>query len=496
MLEREPFSQILERKTKMKLTKQKSLLMALVVLFSVTVAPTIIRVQATSKDAVIGDITWEDNGIEGHYTFANVTYNTDGTGTDVLDTAAVGIGASLESVASPQASFSGKLHTSMGTGIYVDEPELIPAQYQISAGVGAEISSGPQLYSYETLAGFWNKEGGSGASVGVTNGSTTEELFSYNQKERYDTGKHDFSDNFDSDTNDWYANVSTAANTFNVSSEYEALNDSLTDASELDIDLYFNNAGENKESGIRASTMEHLKGETFVVGYEDAREGIINDLRSYLALLQGVDYAKIVITDYNISTAKISYNMSEALTGKIRTAVDYWKSEASSSSLYLAMMGIPLFRIGTSSARLGGSGSALIASIGSTLNNIGKSVKTGFISFGTNLKQFGARTQDFLTGAWNTARTKANDLYMTVGGTIKSALSGASKTLKTGANFVVNIGKSAIKTGQTIVGKAVHAVQSFGTSILKLLTNPLLLILLIAVVCVIGYVVLKKTEMI
>jgi hypothetical protein len=478
----------------MKTTKQKSLLMALVVLFSVIVAPTIIRVSATSQDAVIGDITWEDIGAEGHYTFANVTYNTDGTGTDVLDTAAVGIGASVESVASPQSSFTGKLHTSMGFGIYADKPELVAPQYQISAGVGAGISSGPQLYTYETLSGFWNKKAGSGAGISVTNGTTTEELFSYNQKERYDTGKHDFSDNFDSDSNWWNLNVSTAANTFNLSSEYEKYNDSLTDASELDIDLYFNNAGENKESGIRANTMERLKGETFVVGYEDAREGIINDLRSYLALLQAVDFAKIVILSYNISTAKISYNMSETLTGKIKTAVDYWISESSSSSIYLGILGIPLFKIGTSSARVGGSGSSLIASIGSTLNNFGKSVKSGFISFGTRLKQFGARTQDFLTGAWNTARDKASDVYHTVGGTIKSALSKGAAGLKSGANFVVNIGKSAIKTGQTIVGKAIHAVQSFGSGILKLLTNPLLLILLIGVVCIIGYVILKKTE--
>lgn len=483
----------------MKLTKQKSILLALVVLFSVSVAPTIYTVRAVSKEAVIEDITWEDIGTEAHYTFSNVTYSTDGTGTDVLDVSNAGIASSVDSEPIDANYFSGKLHTAMGFGIYVDNPEMVSSQFQIQAGIGAGISSGPQLYTYETLSGFW-EEGlaGSGAGISVTN-STPTELFAYNEKERYGMGDHDFSDNFDDDTTWWNANVSTAANAFNISSEYQELNASLTEAADLDVDEYFNNAGENKESGVWANVGESIGSESFVVGYTNIKVGVINDLRAYLALTEGKDFTDIVITDYNLSTALVSYNMSEHLVSEIGTAVDYWLDSASSSALYLGLFGVPLFQIGEASTTtsLGGSGSAdILASIGAKLNDLGKSIKSGAITFGTNLKQFGDRTRDWITGAVSTARKQASDAYHDVGGFIKSALSKGKATLKTAANHIVNVGKS-IGTGVRNLGtNALNAVKSFGTGILKALTNPFLLLALVIIIAIVAYVVLKKVEFI
>lgn len=482
----------------MKLTKQRSILLALVVLFSVSVAPTLYTVQAVSKDAVIEDITWEDIGTEAHYTFSNVTYNIDGTGTDVLDVSNAGIGSSVDVEPVGSNSFSGKLHTAMGFGIYADKPDLVAAQFQISGGIGASESSGPQLYTYETLSGFWEKGlAGSGAGVSVTN-STPTELFAYNEKERYNMGSHNFADNFDDDTTWWNANVSEAANAFNISSEYQELNASLTAAADLDVDEYFNNAGENAESGLWATAGERISVESFVVGYENTKVGVINDLRAYLALTEGKDFDDIVITDYNLSTAKVSYNMSEHLVSEIGTAVDYWLDSSSTSALYLGILGVPLFQIGAPSttSQLGGSGSAdILASISAKLNDIGKSVRSGAITFGTNLKQFGERTRDWITGAVSTVRKEATNAYHDIGGFIKSALSTGKATLKTAANKIVDIGKS-IGTGVKNLGtNALNAVKSFGTGILKTLTNPFLLIAIVAIALGALWIISAKTDL-
>ena len=475
----------------MKYIKTRNIAIAMFLISVVFIAPNIRFVVAISDDAVIEDITHDDIGIEGHYTFANVTYNTDGTGSDVLDSSNAGLGASLESFTG-QESWNGRLHTGIGRGIFAP-----------NGGSGAGISAGETLWTYEDLEQKFNS-GGSGAGISVTNETTSEELFAYDQKERYGTGGHDFASDFDSDTT-WYdANCSTAANAFNISSEYEALNESLTEADGLDIDDFFNNAGDNAESKTSFGYWDsHTQGETFVVGYEDAEEGIINDLRAYLALENSKDFSDIVITSYNITTAQFSYNMSEHLTGQIRKVVDYALDEAGSgsSALWLTAFGLPLLSIGsiaTSPVKLGGSGSSIswdpLGAIGSALNKIGTSVKSGFVSFGTRLRQFGSTATNWVGQRIQDTQRTADKAFHTVGGTIKSALSGGYKALQSGANHIVNVGKGIIKTGQTIVQKAVHCVTGFATGIIKMLTSPIFIIVMLVVVCIVGYVVLKKTD--
>ena len=143
-----------------------------------------------------------------------------------------------------------------------------------------------------------------------------------------------------------------------------------------------------------------------------------------------------------MSSAKVSYNMSEHLAGEIREAVDYWLDVGTgSSAVYLGLFGVPLFQIGTvgSSTQLGGSGSNIITSMQTALSNIGKTIKSGAITFGTNLKQFGSRTRDWIEGSWSTVRKQASDAYHDVGGFVKSALSDGWRTLKTAGSKVLDI---------------------------------------------------------
>ena len=456
----------------MKLSKVNSIFFVAITFFGIFAMPQITRVVAISQDQIIEDIDFDDIGAEGHYSFANVTYTTDGTGVDVLDGgSSAGIGASVSSSESV-AYFGGKLHTRLGFGVYVDKPEMVSARFS-SGGVGSSVG-GPQLWTYDYMKTlFASPSGGIGASVSKTNETTDNELFEYAAKERYDTGKHKFTEDFDDETT-WYdANVSTAANAFNLSSEYHTLNESLTDASEVPIDDYFNNEGDNIESGYSYEA-QHIQGETFVVGYEDdMEEGVIEDLRAYLALLNGKDLSDIVIQDYNISSVKISFNISEDLTSQMRDAADYYLDNNPSSA---------------------GIGAGVMITVPDFLNDIGKTLKHGSISFGTKLKQFGKNTRDWLSGTFTHAKKEASKAFNTAGGFLKSCLSNAAKTAGKAKNFIVDIGQGAIKTGQRIVQKGLNVVKSIGTGIFKLLTSPIFLIALIAVAGLAIWFIMQRRE--
>ncbi|OGU61659.1 MAG: hypothetical protein A2V66_15570 [Ignavibacteria bacterium RBG_13_36_8] len=405
-------------------------------------APIVSQVRAESEESVFEDITWEDIGAQGLIDFSNVTYTLDGTGSDVLERIA-GLGASLASLNSIKGISGFRLNVMIGIGIFLPE-----------TGAGASLNTKSQsLITYDQLREIYGIPAvGYGAE---TNGTTSDEAFAYDEKAKYETGDHDFSTDFD-DSTDWYNdNVTTACAAITMDNDYNFLNESLTEDTYMDIDTYFNNKGHSDLQGPQSTS--------YVVGYSNLEEGVINDLRAWIAWNNSVEINDVVIQSYNLSQMQISYNYTENFRNQIQRVTDYYVYGAGSgSALISAALGLTL------------------PTPASVLTNIQKSVTSAQISLGTQLQQFGSSISKTLSNVLGSAKSTATSAANTVTGLIKSGLS-------TGSNLVVDITKMAGDGVKNLAQVPMNVATSVVSGVTSILSNPIIVLVIIGALIVGGF---------
>lgn len=466
-------------------TKRTLIGLGLIIGFILSFVGQVSIISASTDEIYLKDVDISDVGSELHLDFSNVTYTTDGTGT-------------------PCSGCSSLMSVGGGGFAGPDKDCIEPARIQKSEPVSFARRFGEGLLIPETLARSSNK--GSTllsfeanpafriydtSRLMATNGTTSDEVFGTDEKAKYETGDHDFTADYDSATT-WYdVNASAGANLFNVTADYKDLNASLTDATLIPYDEYFHNKDDSADTGVYTRTEKT----SLVTGYEDTRVGIIGDLSAYLALINGVDVDKIVVTDYNLSSAKISYNISDAMRSFIKDVVDDSAGGGGGGGGDSALFGLnaidPLSRIfaiffpGIISTSAWSFPNPL-----KIVSSIAQKVTHSAISFGTKLKQFGTGMISGIIGTPGAIVKKtasvASKAVNTAGGFVKSALSRGSKLV---VDTTVAIGKGVKNIGQ----KAIRIVTSVASGIFKIFTSPIMIILLL-VFAIGAFMFLRKSE--
>lgn len=227
-----------------------------------------------------------------------------------------------------------------------------------------------------------------------------------------------------------------------MTSGYAILNSTLSTAEE-DTDF------DNKDLDLGLFNRDEAY--TFAVGYEDLREGLGEDLKGVLALLNGVTIDKIKIQQYNLSDCYISYNTSEALVTKMKGWIDEALEDATSAPLSAGM------------------GSAVQSfSSREFIGGVSQKLRHSSISFGNGLKQFGERSLDWIRGIGdgfvNTVSKAGSHVFRSAKTVLKSTISDAQKAavrvkdyIGTGVNNVITKGVSVIKSA---VGKVLQIFSS------------------------------------
>lgn len=429
---------------------------------------TIAGVCVTDSRALFSGIDHEDIGGSIFLDFSNVTYTTDGTGTDVL-AKVIGTGASINEISSSIEIQSRplKLQSLIAQGIYIDPSEIpyMNPSFSMLMSAGPSIRNSNGYVSYETLKSLWGKSAGTGSSLQTeTNETTDDELFQFAQDDIYSTGSHDFRTDYDADTVWLDSNVSAGANLFNVSSQYIELNETLTEADGLGYDEVFTNVNTGGNYILGASA------ETYVVGYLDTEEGIIEDLRAYLGFIEGVsDLDDIVILEYNLSQAQIAYNISETFYNEIQDLVD-WAGEQSVN-----------WQASTSMIQ-SASAFDLLGSVTGFLGNAMEGIRHCAVSFGTNLEQFGEKLIEIPSNILGSLSSTAETAMQTAGGVIKSGLEQVGPTVSGFKELVVDVTDTVGAGVGQITNLPMTMTTSLATTATNILTSPIGMIFAVVVV--------------
>lgn len=274
-----------------------------------------------------------DLGTQLLVTFSNVTYTLDGTGNDLgplkLDTTLHSI-ENLRFVILATSESSGQVSND-GDALVVD---------------------------------------GSHFKVFTTN-QTVDDSIQFDVRKIEDLGSIDFGEAI-GDNTDYNTTVpENAAVAINVTADYVELNKSLTKLAE---DF------STKDNYFDGRTNRHPRGEyqTIVVGYDDTEAGILGDLKLVLAKLLERDADDFRIQDYNLTSAYISFNMSNAMTTWMKEIVDTAIDRANADLTVdqNAKLAFP------------GTNYRFIDSLGETLAGISTGVNSMAISFGVPLSGY------------------------------------------------------------------------------------------------------------
>jgi hypothetical protein len=414
---------------------------------SLTAQPLLVEVlglsSAKEKFEPFEDLTIADLGINLLFEYSNVTYRTDGLGSDVLDSKVVG--TSLKS--------SGAIRFGVGSS-YAKTPTIGITDYLVQGKT-------------------------------MTTNDTVDDDFDFDYKKKKQDHAVDFSTTYndDADINSTLSNY--AATLYNVTGSYARLNDTITAIESSDYSLdegYFDGNGRSKK----------YEYSTVVVGYEDFQEGAIDDLRAYLASENNVDTGEVTIQEYNLSACYLAFNFSESFNNYLKDVVDiamdnyeagykvmqvgygyidyslpyqvnYKKEELQASffdsviaSLEEGVSGI-VTTIGTPLGELAGDASGII-------NDYIVEPVQSFIG------------SDPVATISNAADTVINN----AGAVFSAALDGTS-------DFFLDITDTVGEGVGNLVEKPFGVTGNFATGLLNSLIIPLLIIAVIAIVALIGY---------
>ena len=232
---------------------------------------------ANTPTVYFDDISIADLGVHVYFSYSNVTYTSDGTGTDIDD-------------------WNSKI---VGT-----PANRIKSLTNIRFGVGANDG----IVEGETSVA-------QGSFKAQATNQTADEANTFEVQRKEDLGKFDYGSFIDSDTVYNHTTAQDSLSSLTLAGDYGDLNKSLYDMSEnYRMDRGYFDGIENWDSSTEY--------ETITVGYNSFKEGAIDDLKRYVAYVANDDFDDIKLQSVNLTSVYLTFNMSSAFEAKVKQLID------------------------------------------------------------------------------------------------------------------------------------------------------------------------------
>lgn len=352
----------------------KFIAIGMIVTFSFVLSAPVISGNAASGASPVPNLSISDLGTHMFFDFSNVTFTTDGTGSDY-----------------------GSSPTTLLTKLNFFPVGNLQSVSDVRFSVGHE-----GLFSDSVNVGNVNFK------TSVTN-QTANELFDFDVLKQIDLGKFDFGESITTATEYNTTQVNAAAVAINVTSDYTGLNLTLTTlASKHTVE-----SGSFDGVHNRVSRGNY---DTILAGYENIKVGIMSDLKSWLSFFLGHDIDDIRIQEVVLTSAFVTFNTSQTMSDYIKTAFDTTIQQLHDDDLDANDITLKL-AIPSGHADLGLTARGI-------LGGVERSVNSMAIKFGVPLLSFKKSTAQLFSGiATGSNGDAASTYYNPAGSVFKNALS-------------------------------------------------------------------------
>ena len=391
------------------------------------------------------DGDYADLGIHIYFNYANVTFTTDGSGSDN------GMPSCMIGTPKLKLSPSARTITNIRFGVGVTDSDE-----------NLDLSS--PVFKSTSLQG-------------ISSNLTTNQVFEFDERRTVNLVDKDLSTMAVSSTN---INVSVnkeAVANLQLDEDYLFLNDTLADWDEQYPfeDGYFANSKGRLEDG---------KYKTFLVGYENYHEGAKSDLKKYISLVTGADTEDIKIQATDLSGTWLAYNTTLKFDNWMKSVLDNAIDRATAPSSFKI-----IDQYGYSTT---------IRSKISSLDSLSSTQKAAFLDGLFN------GVAEFVNGAATTIGQGVGDITQGVGDYFSDPLGETQEFLLAGTDAIlgtvggilgqaVNHGSDVLvdlsaATGDSLAALTEKPMASFGSFFGELIEPFLIFIPVIAIIIVVGVV--------